>query len=273
MKVTCSAICGAAIFNNLGQMFSVPVAWLISIHLKDILKPFPFSILEIANLLSAAKFAKLFMTSIFNRPFYLCSNIYKTLVKCICNFIRIFSVRIFNFNRSTVFQHQILEMLQGLPLLFLMKDWCWSLLALFINEITLILRNLYSSVFPCDLRLSLANGINNFRWNPVSLIFTVWKRRRACASVVRKPPKKGFRRTLIISLLVWKADRGFTCWISFAPVFSFITVEFLYLLYFLVISWFICFRRWCIDKLWVFHTNQTTMCLDPYLNYGWGLRR
>ena len=45
---------------------------------------------------------------------------------------------------------------------------------------------------------------------------------------------------------------GFTCWISFAPVFSFFTVESLSLLYLLVISWFICFRRWCIDKLGFF---------------------
>ena len=59
---------------------------------------------------------------------------------------------------------------------------------------------------------------------------------------------------------------GFTCLISFAPVFSFITVESLSLLYVLVISWFICPRRWCIDKLGVFHANQISMCLDPHLN-------
>ena len=38
-----------------------------------------------------------------------------------------------------------------------------------------------------------------------------------------------------------------------------VTKEFalsLSLLYLLVISWFICFRRWCIDKLGVFHANQ-----------------
>ena len=32
----------------------------------------------------------------------------------------------------------------------------------------------------------------------------------------------------------------------------------------------LCFRRWCIDKLGVFHANQIYMCLDPYLNKGWG---
>ena len=44
------------------------------------------------------------------------------------------------------------------------------------------------------------------------------------------------------------------------------TVESLSLLYLLFISWFICSRRWCIDKLGVFHPNQTSMCLDPHLN-------
>ena len=44
------------------------------------------------------------------------------------------------------------------------------------------------------------------------------------------------------------------------------TVESLYLLYLLFIYWFICSRRWCIDKLGVFYANQTSMCLDPHLN-------
>ena len=56
---------------------------------------------------------------------------------------------------------------------------------------------------------------------------------------------------------------GFTCWISFAPIFSFIYLSLLYLLF---ISWFICPRRWCFDKLGVFHANQTSMCLNPHLN-------
>ena len=51
---------------------------------------------------------------------------------------------------------------------------------------------------------------------------------------------------------------GFTCWISFTALF---TVEFLSLLYLLVIFWFICLRKWCIDKLGVFHANQISMCL------------
>ena len=44
------------------------------------------------------------------------------------------------------------------------------------------------------------------------------------------------------------------------------TVESLSLLYLLFISWFICSRRWWIDKLGVFLANQTSMCLDPHLN-------
>ena len=52
---------------------------------------------------------------------------------------------------------------------------------------------------------------------------------------------------------------GFTCWISFARYSVLFTVESLSLLYLLVISWFICFRRWCIDKLGVFHANQVSM--------------
>ena len=59
---------------------------------------------------------------------------------------------------------------------------------------------------------------------------------------------------------------GFTCWLSFAPVFSFIYCWVLIFALNLVISWFICSRRWCIDKLGVFHANQTSMCLDPHLN-------
>ena len=44
------------------------------------------------------------------------------------------------------------------------------------------------------------------------------------------------------------------------------TAESLSLFYLLFISWFICSRRWCIDKLGVFYAHQTSMCLDPHLN-------
>ena len=46
------------------------------------------------------------------------------------------------------------------------------------------------------------------------------------------------------------------------------TVESLSLLYLLFISWFICSRRWCMDKLGVFHANQNLSELK-----GLGLRR
>ena len=44
------------------------------------------------------------------------------------------------------------------------------------------------------------------------------------------------------------------------------TVESLSLLFLLVISWFVCFRRWCIGELGVFHANQISMCLNSHLN-------
>ena len=49
---------------------------------------------------------------------------------------------------------------------------------------------------------------------------------------------------------------GFTCWISYAPVFSFI---YCWVLIFALSPCYILiymFRRWCIDKLGVFHANQ-----------------
>ena len=56
----------------------------------------------------------------------------------------------------------------------------------------------------------------------------------------------------------------FTCWISFAPFFSFIYLWVLiFALSLFFISWLTCSRRWCIDKFGVFHANQTSMCLDP----------
>ena len=48
------------------------------------------------------------------------------------------------------------------------------------------------------------------------------------------------------------------------------TGESLSLLYLIVISWFICFRRLWIDKLGVFHANQTSMpCSTSELRVGW----
>ena len=46
------------------------------------------------------------------------------------------------------------------------------------------------------------------------------------------------------------------------------TVESFSLLYLLFIASFICSRRWCNDKLGVFHANQISICLDPHWNKG-----
>ena len=47
----------------------------------------------------------------------------------------------------------------------------------------------------------------------------------------------------------------------FAPALC--TVEFALSPFYILIY---MFWRWCIDKLGVLHANQTSMCLDPYLN-------
>ena len=49
-------------------------------------------------------------------------------------------------------------------------------------------------------------------------------------------------------------------------VFSHSTVKSLSLIYLLFITWSICTRRWFMDKLGLFHANQTSICLDPYQN-------
>ena len=55
---------------------------------------------------------------------------------------------------------------------------------------------------------------------------------------------------------------GFPVWFLLLWYSVVFTAESLSLLYLLVIFWFICSRRWCINKLGVFHAN----CLDPHLN-------
>ena len=70
----------------------------------------------------------------------------------------------------------------------------------------------------------------------------------------------------------WSGPLGFTCWIFLLWYSVLFTVESLSLLFLLFISWFICSRRWCIDKLGVFHENRKSICLDPHLNSLWGWR-
>ena len=68
------------------------------------------------------------------------------------------------------------------------------------------------------------------------------------------------------ALAVCRAHRGLPVGFLLLRYSVLFTVESLSLLYLLAISWFICFRRWCIDKLGVFHANQISMCLDAHLN-------
>ena len=92
-----------------------------------------------------------------------------------------------------------------------------------------------------------------------------------------------YRFLIFATLLLWLSELFCLCCVAALkslPALSFnalifpilrivCTISFHYslsLLYLLVISWFICFRRWCIDKLGVFHANQIFMCLDPHLN-------
>ena len=67
----------------------------------------------------------------------------------------------------------------------------------------------------------------------------------------------------------WGPDALAVCWgnqglpVGFLllPYSVLFTVESLSLLYLLVVSWFICFRRWCIDKLGVFMQTKNLSVL------------
>ena len=52
-----------------------------------------------------------------------------------------------------------------------------------------------------------------------------------------------------------QADRGLPVGFLLLRYSVLFTVESLSLLYLFFISWFICSRRWCVDKLGVFHAN------------------
>ena len=80
-----------------------------------------------------------------------------------------------------------------------------------------------------------------------------------------------------VTIIYWWDGRGlilwllsgppvFTCWISLLWYSVLFSVEILSSLYLLFISLFICSRRRFIDKLGVFHSNQTSMCLDRHRN-------
>ena len=73
---------------------------------------------------------------------------------------------------------------------------------------------------------------------------------------------------------------GFTCWISYALVFSFIYcrvllsgIQFyllssiiLHFISFLYLDSYVLGDDALIRKLGIFHANQSSMCLDPHLN-------
>ena len=85
-------------------------------------------------------------------------------------------------------------------------------------------------------------------------------------------------KDLSIDEIVWcfgclSGPLGFTYWISFAPVFSFIYCWVLIFALSPCYTLIYMFGRWCIDKLGVFHANQISICLDPHLNKGWGWSR
>ena len=62
------------------------------------------------------------------------------------------------------------------------------------------------------------------------------------------------------ALAVCRAHQGLPVGFLLLRYSVLFTVESFSLLYLHVISWFICFRIWCIDKLGVFHANQISMC-------------
>ena len=65
-----------------------------------------------------------------------------------------------------------------------------------------------------------------------------------------------------------QAHQGLSVWFLLLWFSVLCIVESLSLLYLLFISWFLCSRRWCMDKLGIFYANQTSICLDPHLNPG-----
>ena len=65
----------------------------------------------------------------------------------------------------------------------------------------------------------------------------------------------------------------FTVWFILFRYSVVCTVESLSLFHLLFISWFICTKRWFIDKLGLFLANQKCMCINPGQNYGWWLYR
>ena len=68
------------------------------------------------------------------------------------------------------------------------------------------------------------------------------------------------------ALAVCRARRGLPVGFLLLRYSVWFAVGSLSLLCLLVVSWFICFGRWCIDGLGVFHAGQMSVCLGPHLN-------
>ena len=69
-------------------------------------------------------------------------------------------------------------------------------------------------------------------------------------------------------LCMLSGPQGFNCLISLLRYSVVCSVESLSLFYLLFVSWFIFTWRRVMDKLGIFHANQTYMCLDPHQNEG-----
>ena len=69
------------------------------------------------------------------------------------------------------------------------------------------------------------------------------------------------------------AHQGLTAGFLLLRYSAVYTVESLALFYPLLISRFVCTRRWYIDELRIFHVNQTSICLDSHQKLGWGWYR
>ena len=74
------------------------------------------------------------------------------------------------------------------------------------------------------------------------------------------------------ALAVCRARRGLPVGFLLLLCSVLFAVESLSLLYLLVVSWFVCFRRWCIGGLGVFRASRVSVCLDLHLGWWWGWR-
>ena len=64
---------------------------------------------------------------------------------------------------------------------------------------------------------------------------------------------------------VFRAPRGLPIGFLLLRGLVLFAVGSLSLLCLLVVSWFVCFMRWCVGGLWVFHAGRLSMCLDSNL--------